>query len=744
MMQQATRATAPKCVCASEHVKLIGNLDGTFPDFGHHQEREMGGLWMHPIKVLDGFWLKFCDRQADNVDTWILADRYACRPEGNSFYYTGGLGHTAVAIERRQFAPQSVPGLIVTYVFQNRSDAPRDISAVFAARTELCPVWFSQAGGIVDGERDEGVWEEAAGRFMAKDCDHDWFAGIQSMPRPDSACVDPKAGPYPTAGRGTGLTMTYHFQIPASGSREITFYITSSINSREECMQRLCALINGKHFLREIEERTQSILSRSRLRLPQDQRFCDIYDWVKVNTDWLIVDAGPYGRGLSAGLPEYPWWFGCDNCYALQGVLVMGDYELCRDTLKLLAHYAKKVNGNGRIPHEITTFGICANPGNTQETAHFVTMVWHYYQWTGDLALMRELMPLLKKCIAWLKAQDDDGDSFPSGYGIIEIAGLNAEMIDTAVYTCQAYGCYAGLCLALGRAEDAKEARQEALKAAQAIDQNLWDEAEGLYCDAYASPAFVLEKRDSILGRASGEQAARMEAVLDALIKRKQAQGEGESGWLINRNWIINTPMEAGIAPADKAARALQNLHTPEYIGPWGMYLNALNPSAIMTISTGAMAVAQARYGYADRALELIGKMFSTFGMASPGTLSEMSPDYGCFVQAWTAYAVFTPIVRHFFGIQPMAGEKTLHLKPVMPSAWTEASLESVRVLDGVLDIHFARIPEGCRYEVRYTGTAAIAIHALEGRSIRLNGRLSPAGKAPMAAPGECVVEILG
>ncbi len=728
-MQQGTRATAPKCVCASEHAKLIGTLDGGFPDFGHHQEKEMGGLWMHPIKVLDGFWLRFCDHQADNVDTWILADRYTCQPEGNTFYYTGGLGHTSIAIKRQQIAPQDAPGLIVTYTFENRANEQRDISIVFAARTELCPVWFSQEGGIEDGAFDEGFWDEKEKLFIAKDCAHEWFGGIRTNPVPASAWVDKNAGPYMTAGNGIGVEMKYEFHLPPLSEKTLTVYITSSIESCLQCVKRLEALAGEKDFLREKEDRTKELLSKSRLVLPRDQRFSEICDWVKINTQWLVVDASQYGRGLTAGLPEYPWWFGCDSCYALQGVLAMGDFKLCRDTLLLLAHYAMEVNGNGRIPHEITTFGICANPGNTQETAHFVTMVWHYYQWTGDLDLVREVMPLMDLSIEWLKVQDDDKDHFPSGYGIIEIAGLNAEMIDTAVYTCQAYSCYGDLCQVLGREKEEKAARQAYKETAEAIDRDLWDEKEGLYCDAFASPRFVLEKRGSILGRADKTQAARMETILDDLIAEKKAQGEKESGWLINRNWIINTPMETGIAPQDKARRALKRMHTQEFIGPYGMYLNALNPSAMMTISTGVMAVAQARYGYGDRALELIEKIFSTFGMATPGSIAEMSPDYGCFAQAWTAYAVFTPIVRHFFGIQPRAGENTLYLNPQMPAVWPQAELKNVPVLDGELDIRFEKVTCGWRCEGRYTGTAKVHFAGV--------GDIS-------CANGEFMVEVIG
>ena len=76
---------------------------------------------------------------------------------------------------------------------------------------------------------------------------------------------------------------------------------------------------------------------------------------MKAHTDWLITATSDGSRGIAAGIPEYPWWFGCDSFYTLQGVLCMGDYKLCRDTLKLILDYSKEYNGDGRIVHEILT-----------------------------------------------------------------------------------------------------------------------------------------------------------------------------------------------------------------------------------------------------------------------------------------------------------------------------------------------------------------------------------------------------
>jgi hypothetical protein len=147
--------------------------------------------------------------------------------------------------------------------------------------------------------------------------------------------------------------------------------------------------------------------------------------------------------------------------------------------------------------------------------------------------------------------------------------------------------------------------------------------------------------------------------------------------------------MEMAIAPREKAERALSRMHTPEFIGPYGMYLSALLQNDTMTISTGVMAVAQARYGHSGQALELIKRMFSTFSRATPGTICEMSPDYGCFVQAWTAYAVMVPIVQYFFGVQPDAFHNRVVIDPCMPAEWEQASLDNVRVPGGVLNLDY-------------------------------------------------------
>ncbi|MEZ4902750.1 MAG: GH116 family glycosyl hydrolase [Spirosomataceae bacterium] len=67
-------------------------------------------------------------------------------------------------------------------------------------------------------------------------------------------------------------------------------------------------------------------------------------------------------------------------------------------------------------------------------------MIWTVYQWTGNKAFLQKYYPVVKKGLEWLmKINDKDGNLLPDGFGMMEIHGLNSEMIDVAAYTQRAF-----------------------------------------------------------------------------------------------------------------------------------------------------------------------------------------------------------------------------------------------------------------------------------------------------------------
>lgn len=703
-------------VTAGEKCKTIGNQDGSFHDFGHHLKNEMGGIWVHPIKIADGFYLEINGQYYSAVE-------YETLPYGNIFRYGEIDG---VKIRRFQFSPDEAKGIYVQYTFTNKENDTKSFKLRFITRFDILPVWFSEHAGIFDNE-DFAQYDDLNQVVIAKDEGHEWY-GVLGCDLPISReqvhITKEHIEPYASYGRGVSAAISLSILLEPYQSKDVTFIIAGSAYGKEDAIREFMMLRdNKKQYYTNKVERYHQIRNSTRLQT-SDPYFDQVFEWVKYNTDWLIADCEKYGRGLTAGIPEYPWWFGCDNSYSLQGVLALGQFELARQTLMLLKEYSEKHNGNGRIVHEVTTNGVIANPGNTQETAHYIAAVYHYWRWTGDIDAVRELYDYCRKGIDWLlKEMDDDEDLLPSGYGIIEIEGLNVELIDTAVYTCQALYCMYEMSKALN--EENQTYLEMAHKLHKIINTRLWDEKQGLYVDAVATPAQMLERIDILLHHEhhSTEISPEYRKYLENMKAKLSAMPQDEEQpFIVNKNWVINTPIETKLADYDKAITALNNMRKEGFIGEYGVYLSGFMRKHMMTISTGVQAVAEGRYYRCDESLDLLKRICRTFGMVLPGSISEMSPDYGCFVQAWTVYAMVVPVVECFAGLRPEAFANRLIINPCIPSEWDKMELTHVRVGDGYIDFSFERRENREVYVISSTGDLDIQFIPSKPGKVFVNG----------------------
>jgi glycogen debranching enzyme len=271
---------------------------------------------------------------------------------------------------------------------------------------------------------------------------------------------------------------------------------------------------------------------------------------------------------------------------------------------------------------------------------------------------------------------DQNHDLFPEGYGIMEVYGLNAELIDVAVYTQQALKATAHIAGILNEPDSAARYERLASQLATRINERFWVESEGSYADFYGTKAQAMSAAEGAIKQIGLKGAKRLAARdrelmgdYERLEQRFAAMRDGSRGWITNKNWVITTPMEAGIAPRARAIRALDKIRK-ENVGEYGPFLSAVERRAMMTISTGAQAVSEANYGRTDQALWYVDKIVQTFNRVSPGSISEMMPDYGCFTIAWTSYGIVVPLIQHVFGVQPDALNRTVVFEPHVPAGW--------------------------------------------------------------------------
>ncbi|MCU9613172.1 hypothetical protein OEV98_06355 [Caldibacillus lycopersici] len=687
-------------VTPGNRMHLIGSQNGSFPAFGHHVEDEMGGLWMHPIKILDGFWFGLKEKAAAETQWLKNATEFINYP----FYNENIYQMDTISVKRTHFAPDDIPGFLVKYELENTTAEELEFTANWLARSDLRPVWYSETKGILPGE-DHAFMKE--GTVIVKDSQHQWFAGICVDVENAKITIEKDLTAYDGIhGSGCGMAWEFTMTLPPGAKKAFTVRIAGSMESEAEIQSVLTALIDGEHLFQQKRQRYQEILNMADINIP-DKELEKVYAWVKCHIDWLTIDVPTVGKGLAAGIPEYSWWFGTDSAYALMGCLPAGFHQLSENTLDLVGRLSKEHNKNGRIIHEANTFGIVGNPGNTQETAHFIIALFETYLWSGNTQWLRNHYPEVKAGLRWiLEDMDQDHDLYPEGYGIIEILGLNAELIDTAVYTWKALTYAAEMGRMFTDVETANHYEELAKQLAQKIQTEMWLEEEGLFGDIRISGNDIYSKLDDFITQASlgndYETISYYQMVKEDLERTGLHQDKAEQTWCF-KNWVINTPVETGLASEEQAEIALRRMNSDEFIGDYGMYLSGIGGTSgrrMMTISTGVQINANLQYNQTDSALALIQKIKKTFNMYLPGSISEMSPDYGCFVQAWTSYGMIAPFITGFIGMKPNAGQKKVVFAPQLPDAWDQMEAKQIKIGNNLVDVKVTRVVNGYQVEV--------------------------------------------
>jgi glycogen debranching enzyme len=702
---------------AGDRLYLIGNQDGGFPDIGWHVEGEMGGIWMHPIKLMDGFTASIssegkniCLDQGTSFTNYSMA---------NDIKFDGS--ELGLEVDRFHFVPDGKPGIVILFDIKNVDKSQKSIRFKFNAYVDLMPVWLGERSGMVDST-DVISFDEQTQTFTGKDLGNNWFTvwgGSNEFPLNPSevSCeINPK-------GKGAAAGSAIDLMIPAGQSIQIPIFIAGSDQSNLEALETFANLKTSyvEDFFSK-KSRYEKLQQTAAIQIP-DQELQQAYEWIKYNTDWLVRDVPGTGRGFGAGLQDYPWWFGVDSEYTIQGLIATGRKDLVHSSIELIHSLSEKENGNGRIVHEVSTNGIVFNAGNINETPQWASTIWEVYRWTGDREFLETYFPGIEKGLNWLLEENDkDRNLLPDGYGMMEIHGLESEMIDVAAYSQKAFADAAQMAEILGKIELAKSYQQTADVLAEKINTDFWVPEFGSYADFIGTTEEALHLIDGAIIRADTlnkpwavEELTATKAKLSTLPK------DQKQGFVLYHNWVVNTPMETGIADPEKAKIALAT--GQKYTNPFGVFVTGIDrdeqaatedgtftgskifsyTGAVMTLPTGVQAIGENNYGNPDAALDYLKRMTRSFGFALPGSIYEVSPDYGMFTQAWNMYSFAVPIITQFFGIQPDAGNRVIYIRPQMPTDWENASIQKVLIGDNEISMTYEKYGDQLSIEVTQT-----------------------------------------
>ncbi len=701
-------------VTAGNRVYMVGHQKGSFPEIGWHIKGEMGGIWNHPIKLMDGFDIKL--KWGDKSYGLDQAHTFKNYPYANAHLYE--IPEKNIEVERWQIIPDDTEGLVVQFLISNLSDTEHNFQLEFIGHADLRPTWLGEQTDMIDGQ-DNGSYQENINAWVVKDENNPWFVIYGSEESP----IEKGDAKNNHIGLGTSNILTYDIQLKPKGQQLVNFVVAGSYQSEDMARKTFTKIQSNLHDLSaEKKRRYEQLAEKTKLTIP-DQKMQETFEWLKYNCDWLVRTVPEIGTGITAGIPDYPWWFGVDSEYALKGYMAIGQTDAVYNTIHLLDSVSNTVNGNGKIIHEMSTNGTVFNKGNINETPQFASLIWNTYLWNGDRAFLEKYFPTIKKGMQWLLSENDsDGNMFPEGFGMMEIHGLDSEMIDVAAYTQRAFVDAAKIADVLGDISLANTYEAVAANMKDKINQEFWSNDFNSYADFIGTDEQALHLIEDAIVRADTLNKPWAIAEMEETKKFiKQNPSTTPRPFVLHHNWVVNTPMEMGIADSAKAIKALDT--GKRFVNPFGVFVTGIDrdesagsndgayeappiftyTGAVMTLPTGVQAVAENNYGRPNEALDYLERMTRSFSYALPGSMYEVSPDFGMMVQAWNIYSFAYPIVHQFFGLQPNAAEKKVAIVPQMPDKWNEASLENVMVGDNEVSIFYSKQNEEINVRVTQT-----------------------------------------
>jgi glycogen debranching enzyme len=432
---------------------------------------------------------------------------------------------------------------------------------------------------------------------------------------------------------------------------------------------------------------------------------------------WSQDEAG--GEYPAAGTPWFDALFGRDSCILAMQTLAYRP-EIARDTLRVLARWQGKRQDAahdeepGKIVH-VLRFGELSRSnelpygpyyGSIDSTPLFLMLVASYYEWTGDLRLVRDLLPAIRAALVWM---DTYGDLTGSGYLAYEkrsLKGLvNQGWKDSFDAVVHANGTLAQAPIALA-------------------------EVQGYAYAAWTRLAPILDRvNETALAHALRAQADRLRRKFgsefwldDERFFAMAIDGAGRPVASVSTNpahclWT-------GLIDAARGGEVVQRLMANDMFSGWGVRTLSggsprFNPigyhiGSIWPHDNSIAAMGFKMYGCEDELNEVATALFDAaaafpyfrlpelFGGEARSAHNAPVPyPVACRPQSWAAGA-FPLITQAILGLKPDAGNKTLRIvNPRLPYWLNSVQVRGLRVGAGRVSLQYRRDGGSTHVEVQ-------------------------------------------
>ena len=426
----------------------------------------------------------------------------------------------------------------------------------------------------------------------------------------------------------------------------------------------------------------------------------------------MLCDRYPTGIYPTGGLPWFAVPFGRDALFTSMFAMPMNP-RIASGALKFLAAHQGKVDNPeteeqpGKILHEVRTgdaveSGIWPHIlyGTVDATALFVVACVEMHDWTGDDALLDELLPAVERALGWCEEWGDtDGD------GWIDYRGARARnqgwkdsddsttrpdgtLAPNPVGLCEVQGYWYRALLGMSRRRPELKARAEDVR--RRFNKDFW------------------MRREKFVAQALDGEHRQVQAI---------TSNPGHCLW-------------TSILPPARARAVAKRLMEADLWSGWG--IRTLSDLAVnydpCSYHNGsvwphdcAIAAAGMRLAGCDREAERVARMILEAGMAFPdrrlpelwcGTSrepGELPDDYrnSCSPQNWAAASVFS-LLSTMLGLNADSKQRRLRIAPLGTSLFTRLEVTGLHFAGERLDfavegtdVKLGRVPSGIKVAVQ-------------------------------------------
>lgn len=313
---------------------------------------------------------------------------------------------------------------------------------------------------------------------------------------------------------------------------------------------------------------------------------------------------------------------------------------------------------------------ICRNPHRNNQMHHYDMnlcyideLLWHF-NWTGDLAYVRQMWPVITRHLAWEKRNyDPDNDGLYDAYACIWASDAlyynSGAVTHSSAYNYRAHKMAALLAEKLG--EDPRPYQAEADKILQALNARLWLPEKGHWAEY-----------QDFMGHKRVHESAALWTIYHAIDSETADPFQAYQATRYVDTSIPHIPVQAtGLKDEGYATLATTN---------WLPYSWSVNNVAFAEVMHTALAYFQAgrnETGYTLLKSSILDGMYLGDSPGNIGQISFYDAARGeCYRDFGDPIGVASrALVQGLFGILPNALNGQMLLRPGFPAAWNHASV---------------------------------------------------------------------